>query len=118
MTVKNETSVPQDFILPIMQMLDSVGKIPPGLFKGALTFWGYYPECKNISYRFTSRNRLWETEYSRAWYNLGFKDGRNPDNCKAVSDSGVPTIFGGIDLCLPKGCNSNDVLTLVQSSDF
>ena len=46
-------------------VFDAIGKIPPGMFAGALVFWGYYPECKQISYNYPGRQRLWEAEYSR-----------------------------------------------------
>jgi hypothetical protein len=110
--LQNESGVPEDFVSgPLMQMLDSTGKIPPGFFKGAITFWGYYPECKNISYKFNDRNRLWETEYSRAWFNLALKDGKNPENCNSTVNT-----LGSWDFCLPKGCVKQDVLMLLQSS--
>jgi hypothetical protein len=109
---QNGSSVPEDFVSgSLMQMFDAIGKIPPGIFKGAMTFWGYYPECKNISYKFDGRNRLWETEYSRAKFNMEFKDAKNPDNCNSTMNS-----LASWDFCMPKGCNNQDVLMLLQSS--
>jgi hypothetical protein len=44
-------------------VFDSYGKIPPGILVGALTFWGYEPECSKINYKLS--DRAFQGSYSR-----------------------------------------------------
>lgn len=44
-------------------VLDSYGKVPPGLFKGAFRIWGYEPECSQINFNLPDRD--FQGSYSR-----------------------------------------------------
>ena len=49
--------------IPSFSVIDSSGKVGPGLFRGRTHLRGHYSQCAGISYAVTGRERRFETTF-------------------------------------------------------
>ncbi|XP_071955724.1 nose resistant to fluoxetine protein 6-like [Antedon mediterranea] len=83
-----------------LKMVDSYGKLPPGLFQGAVTWPGLYDECQ-------AQSRSWDVNGS----------GFNGRHCIATLTNSTPNVIFqtlNVGICVPDSCNKNQVTNLLS----
>ena len=87
-----------------------MGVIPPGMLRGANKIYGFKQECDIIRYEFPQQSRPFETMYSGVFLDAYALAGVQPLTCDPTNTS-----FVRFDVCFPKSCNGNDILTIMKS---
>ncbi|CAB3397519.1 unnamed protein product [Caenorhabditis bovis] len=85
----------------LIPMLDSAGKIGPGIARGHLISTGQFSECRNVKVFSTSLNRTIKGDYYRINLDIKMRE------YNAVGACGIPQI--GLDFCLPLSCAQDDL---------
>ena len=87
-----------------------MGAKPPGVLRGITKIYGFKQECDIIHYEFPQQSRPFKTMYSAA-----FLDGYALMGIQNVTCDPATTYFMRFDVCLPKSCNANDILTIIKN---
>lgn len=94
-----------------LQMLDSSGKLKPGLLKGQRVLVGDYDQCRLISQQISSNHTI-RGQFCR----LGVKINTSGLGLSSEMVQGLQLLLGKlvVHVCVPKACNGTDVIYLFR----
>ncbi|GMS82362.1 hypothetical protein PENTCL1PPCAC_4538, partial [Pristionchus entomophagus] len=111
----NATAYPGFLKSALLPMLDSIGKMGPGILRGHIYFAGHFSECKAVDYVVKDRDRHFRGDYFRVDIDPFLRPTTSNGSCNVVLPfQGGIEMFWELGFCLPDSCTSAELQKLFR----